>query len=813
MRSCPRCGRDYPDDVHFCSCGAFLDWDPPAEPDVTAGPASSGAGPATAIIASPPVVGTVEHVSLQLFPPDQPIDGLAVELSVPAGGRTTVIARVRNQSGIVDSYQLGVEGLPDEWWTIDPPTAYLLPSGSREGYEEDVVIAVHPPRTPDAEARRWPFTVTVVSQSHPTRLAHASASVDVEPFWQIAAVARPTVVMGRRRATLSGAVTNDGNASIFATLAAADAEDRCTFEPPAAPFQIPPGEVAAAPIVVRPKRPLAIGRPLDHRLELVAQTTGAEALAAAFPAVYRQRPWIRLWVPIVLLLLVLIAVLAYLLWPDRVDVPDLRKAPSAFAAQKRLEKVGLRLDPKVRRVTRKGAPAGSVVGQAPAPGTAVDDGDSVAVVVAAGRGRVTVPSLEGKRVAAADEKLQKAGLTLGAVEPKLDPKGKVGSQLPRAGVKRRRGTPVSVVLAKPAKGKDGKKAGQGGAKGGAAAAAAPVPAVAGGDMEAAKAELKKAGIEPVLRWQIDAAERGTVLRTVPPVGMPPPATRKIELFVSAGFPQLAYDTMDSAFVVDGLRGGPVAAVVDATSLTTGGSWAPDGQRLAYVSGESLFVGVPGSASPHRRVRERRPVTYAAFAPSKERRVLAYAARRRDGHDDVCWLDLAKGFDHGSCRHPRNVEVTGFSWSRNGAELLASVVKGGDLGLLRFVTDRPFSARRDEWEPSDGLVMRGVRAAAFSPDGGSLAVVSNLHHAYYRVALMAPGDFELEKPDYLPVQGCDIAWRPDGAELAVVQAGSDCSAPMGPIVRVRPNDRTLEIVALNGRHPAWQPLGVNLEPGR
>jgi beta-lactam-binding protein with PASTA domain len=829
MRSCPRCGREHPDGVHFCSCGAFLDWDPPAEPDVTNGAGAPASQTATlTAMPPPPVAGPAEVVSLTLFAAEGGPDGAPVELTVPAGGRTALVARVRNQSNIVDSYALGLDGLPANWWTIDPPTAYLLPLGSREGYEEDVVIALHPPRLPEAQARRWPFTVKVVSQSHPTRVAEATGSLDIEAFWQIAALARPGVVTGRRGETVVGEVTNAGNAQVLVTVAAADAEGRCRFELPAAPVGVPPGAVESIPVRVLPRRPHVLGRTLDHRLDLVAQTGDDAGLAAPFPAVYRQRAWIPWWVPLVVLLLALVALAVYLLWPQRVEVPDVRKAKSAFVAQKRLEKEGLELSPQVRRAVRPNAPPGSVVDQAPAPGETVDEGEDVAIVVAAGRGRVRVPPVVGLRVEDADQKLEDRGLTLGAVTPELDPKRKIGGQLPRPGVRRRRGSPVSVVLAKRARASGDEVEGR--EKDGSEPGAAGVPTVAGASAAAAVKKLDAAGLDPQITYRISPRARDTVLGTDPPDGAPPPANGVVELIVSAGFPALAYDTATAGRVVDGHDGWPLFAAKSNASFTTGGSWAADGRRYAYVHGGALYRRAHRTEKPNAPpalvARARPPVTHVAFAPWPESPGLLAFVRRKPRMDVLCWTDLGQK-DSPSCKALPGWSVTGLSWHGGAGKMLLSVEDTRDadeFGLLRL-SGTPGSHEAADWSLGTRLVAsgpagRGVRAAAFAPEGDRVAVISNLDDDFFRVAIvtgddLVPDDSDVES-DYLPVTGCAAAWRPDGLELAVVQAALSCTPQsLGAIVRVRPAEpRSLETVALLGRHPAWQPMPLlSSGPGR
>lgn len=89
--------------------------------------------------------------------------------SVEVGATRDVIAFVRNQSGIVDNYDLSVEGLPADWWSIVPATVYLVPYGAPSGeYQEEVTLTFHPPRAADAEARVWPIRVVATSRANAT---------------------------------------------------------------------------------------------------------------------------------------------------------------------------------------------------------------------------------------------------------------------------------------------------------------------------------------------------------------------------------------------------------------------------------------------------------------------------------------------------------------------------------------------------------------------------------------------------------------------------------------------------------------------
>ena len=102
---------------------------PRDDPAAWRGPA--GAGPAGA---PPPGAAAL---SLRL-PGDDGADGGQVSVSVQPGARVTILGLIRNQSDVVDNFDLSVRGLPDDWWTIAPATAYLVPYGSGGTYEQEV---------------------------------------------------------------------------------------------------------------------------------------------------------------------------------------------------------------------------------------------------------------------------------------------------------------------------------------------------------------------------------------------------------------------------------------------------------------------------------------------------------------------------------------------------------------------------------------------------------------------------------------------------------------------------------------------------
>src|SRR5262245_6267950 len=159
-RLCPTCGRPDPQFRDFCPrCGEYLRWEDDNEPRTRV---ASAAAPAPPAPDEPPT----EEMPAPVRPPASVLLLLDTpSVTVAAGGLGTLRGLIRNQSGLVDNYDFRVSGLPAEW-VGPPPTAYLLPFGSGDGgHEVAFELALTPPRSPEAVARSWPFTLESVSRS------------------------------------------------------------------------------------------------------------------------------------------------------------------------------------------------------------------------------------------------------------------------------------------------------------------------------------------------------------------------------------------------------------------------------------------------------------------------------------------------------------------------------------------------------------------------------------------------------------------------------------------------------------------------
>src|SRR5262245_6739977 len=218
-----------------------------------------------------------DGASITLREPDRDaVHGETLALGVEPGQRERVLALVRNQSGIVDNYELRIEGLPDDWWSIFPDTVYLVPFGSAGTYEQEVEIHLHPPRSPEAEAKIWELKVTAFSKANNRDAASAPLALGIEPYVETGMKIRPERAKGRRKADYTVDVSNKANAPSVVALEGVDPDGELSFGFDRPPSEIKPGDTVQTTMRVKPPKQIWIGRPVDKRFE-VKTLTGPEA--------------------------------------------------------------------------------------------------------------------------------------------------------------------------------------------------------------------------------------------------------------------------------------------------------------------------------------------------------------------------------------------------------------------------------------------------------------------------------------------------------------------------------------------------------
>jgi len=837
---------------------------------------------------------------------EQRSGGGRLDTTVAAGGRRVVFALIRNQSGIVDNYDLTIDGIPEQWWTITPGTVYLVPLGRGEGYEQEVEIALHPPRAPEAQARRWTIHLIATSRSTGQQVAAAGVTLAIEAYHELEAAVSPALGEGRLGARFEAIVTNRANAPAELALTVEDDEQDLGFEPdgrivtfrairasalpfsgalrkraaslagrvraPKLPMQRSPlpraagqlvsgtvaqerkrakekadervskltgegsqgpelgpvsmriaaGDSASVAFVVRPRQQIWIGRRANRRFALRAQEVGEETAGATRSAVFRQRAWLPTWITLVVTLILIAILLLLLLKPKLVKVPDLTQASTKFAAEQVLQKAGLVLSPTVQKKVDATAKSGSIIGQTPAAGARVKKGSTVSILLATRAPHTAVvPSVVGASLADADRTLSGAGFVLGAAMPKPDPKQVVASQIPVAGLRRRRGTPVNVFLhprPKPKKKPGAGGAGAGAAAGGAAGAAGMVvvPQFAGVRLGDYHRRLAGLSLLASTAYRIDPAPAGTVVAAEPQPGSKVKSGSSVAIQSSAGFPELAYQSGAGVKLVTGFSGATLAGAAIARAAQP--AFDPSGARLAFVRGDSIFgtSAAGGADAPVALALAAAGLSYdhPAFATLRRFTLIALIAHE-GARDSLCFSRIvASTPTPPSCLEVPGWQLGAVTWGHHGSSVLVAARSSGDpgtFGLLQFFSTARFSSSASTWRTSGQLVTpgspgRGVLSGVISPDGMRLAAISNLADGTFRAVLVGVRDLAFKQPVALPGSACELAWRSDGEELAVMQADPGCLDKVGSIVGIPPaSPRSVTTLALGASDPAWQPV--------
>ena len=836
---------------------------------------------------SPPPTG---DASLVLTPID-PVIGAAGVPAVDAGSSLAFRATVRNESHIVDNYDLAVLGLPENWAVVAPAAAFLVPLGSGRGDSElELRIDIAPPRDYRSTAGIWTFELVALSRTGGTLAARAIAHFEVLPFqaWSVEVV--PALKTGRFKARYRTAVRNDGNAEQMLWPAAMDDSGKLRRKFTAGKLTLEAGEVGADTLTVRPRFPKIVGRATEHRIgvdvlatepvveeaagggvsakdKLAAKAkdkgkqqasglkTGKPPRAPVFDpvrklrqklrpdqaagmlsklrrgadpnapitgtqVVYRQKPVIPLWLIGLILLLAIAALLIYLLWPQKTSVPSVVGAPDAFAAEKQLVDKDLVLKQPYERREDPDAEPGSVIEQVPDAGTKVDEGSAVAIVVAAGATKVEVPRLKGLTVKEADKRLRDDGLELGETQPADPPENYVvRSQIPDAGLEVDRGTAVRIFLRKPpptAKQKAAaKKEAEAKAKADAkakkeAANTVVIPDFKDKPLDEYEADLEKLGLKPDVHLRISTTKPGTVFHVNPAVGEKVDKGSVVVVDASAGPAPVAIQESPIVSVVNPVGGKELYQLPAPQGSAAEPSYLPGGGQVIYRSGSHLVVAADGKDAKYQTVYSG-PDMLVRPTMSSDGNTLAMI-RQEEGDGDLCFGKLSEADLGRLCLPDDGWDLNGrISWRPDGKSVLVQATKRNNpsvFAVRQYRTKTAFTTDPLKWVGRTATPInkpgKGIRIMVYSMHGRRVAAITNLNTDRFEIAFADYKDLRLVQPQSTSTQACDVAWRPDGLEVTVVQADDACTETTGKLVRFRrETPKQTSPVADKGSNPAYR----------
>jgi beta-lactam-binding protein with PASTA domain len=856
MSACASCGYANPDGLDFCpKCGAYTRWDPTVHVGAVRGPApeqEQAPGrqpepeePKPALTGVPAKVA--DSVIVTVRRPDDESADAPVALTLAPGNQATLLVNVRNQSGIVDNYDLEVRGLPAEWWTLSPPTVYLVPYGAPGGsYEGESTLRLHPPRTPEAEARPWPIEIVACSRARGEDAGKADATVTLEPYAEIESELRPQIATGRRGAEFAIAVRNVANAPLEVVVGALDSEDACGFDFDKQQLSTAPGRRDGTPFRVKPPAQMIFGRTKERKFNVTAQVVGSDVAARPQAGTFKQRPWIPAWTLPIIPILIAAGIAIYALRPNDTKVPELAGS-KLFAAQQKLSDAGLKLGQQQPEETAK-APPGTILASIPAAGKSIGKGKEVTVLIAVGSTKVTVPTVVGLTFQAADNRLRKKGLQVGLYEPKFDDPATaiVAHQTPDPGSLTAKGSGVDLAI-DPATATAASTTATtaatdttatdttataattgGGAGSTASTPTTPtvMPAVAGLAAGAA-INLLSSGVKTSQQLVYsDTVKAGAVVGAEPAEGTKLKPGQKVTLLISQGpAPPIAFSRDGKIFVMTDegkLRGAPIA--------TSGASdeepaWNAKGDLLAYVqrnpadNTSSIWVVNPAKPQTARQLTgdgfvDKRP----SISPNG--RVIAFVRASAKTPTDfrLCFKRVSSSGRIPVCVRTPAASVARPAWAPDGhaiSVILQSDPKDANqTEVALFTSATANSAVPANWNYRGPITddmhshkaHEGALYASWSPDGKTLAVSANWGTPFFHLELVTINN-DLPKPGAKPVavprvHSCDVSWRPDGLVL-VVQQSDTCDGSVSSIMRVVLATRDLKPLQ-SGLTPAWAP---------
>jgi beta-lactam-binding protein with PASTA domain len=863
MSACPSCGFENPENRDFCpKCGTYTRWDPTVHVAAVRPPTPDAEHKDQEEEVPPPIVTGVpaavaEGVIVTVRKAGDEAADAPVELTLLPGSQALLTINVRNQSGIVDNYDLELRGMPQDWWTIEPPTVYLVPYGAAGGsYEQEATLRLHPPRSPEAEARAWPIEIVARSRAREADAGSATATITLEPYSEIESELRPEIATGRRGAEFAIAVRNVANAPVDVAVAALDNEGACRFDFDKPQLSAPPGRRDGTPFHVRPPKQMIFGRTKERRFTVTAQVIGSEAAARPQPAVFRQRPWIPAWVLPIVPILIAAGVAFWALKPNTTKVPSLAGS-TVFAAQQKLDDAGLKLGQKTTVPTTK-VKAGTIINSVPAAGKSVDKGKEINILVAVGTGKFKVPVVVGLTVNAADVRLRAKGFTIG-LTPKFDDGAvaMITGQAPEAGKLEPKGTAIdltldpSTVTAPTTTATTDTTPSTGGAStGGASTGGASTGGTGGQTTSGSGAGLLMPALAGVafgaainkLGGAVKVTRAHAFDDTVPLDQIvssdPPPKTKlrpgqTVTLTISLGPPPpIAFSNNNQILLMSSagkLEGQPIGAsgVIDEEP-----TWNRTGNRIAYRQQNadqtsSIWVVNPAKPQAPRQLTgngfiDRRP----SFSPSGHVIAFVRASTKANAPYRLCFKRVGGSGLIPLCV-PSPDATLSFArpaWAPDGHAISVIVQTDpkdpGQTEVGLFVSGKANSPVPSDWQYKGVITDKlhghaphqGALFAAWSPgDGSTLAISANWGSPFYHLELL-PMLNDLPKPGAKPVavarvHSCEISWRGDGLQLAVLSSDPDqcTSSKPAPISTYVVGTRPPKIQPLqSGFTPAWSP---------
>ncbi len=239
------------------------------------------------------------------------------EVHVAPGAVSMATVKIVNTSPIIEEFRLDILGDDLAWTSISPDTVSLFPED-----EISVQVLFAPKRSATIIPGPRAFGVRASSQVNTSDIGYDDAVVVVEPFTEMNARLSPQSATTKRSTEFHAIIANTGNIPVNVEYMFSDDEDslECGFTPRS--IALYPGQTQSVRTGIAVRKRF-FGAPAPHQFQI--DVTGApmsadyadeipEATSTTMIGVVTSIPMIPNWVKRLMIIIPILAVLAFLLW-------------------------------------------------------------------------------------------------------------------------------------------------------------------------------------------------------------------------------------------------------------------------------------------------------------------------------------------------------------------------------------------------------------------------------------------------------------------------------------------------------------------
>lgn len=224
-----------------------------------------------------------------------PSEMQTINVEQPAVYSATVI----NGGPIVATFDLQLEGVPEEWVSLQPKKLNL-----NEGGRGQVEIRITPPRDSSSLAATYPIQLSASSPNYPGHMGQANTSITVNPFYQYSVgnlePRNQSASWSKRSGNAYFPISNLGNSLAAYQVTATDDENKLRFEFPQedqssltrqSEVKVEPGAVKTVPLTIDPlKRNFFRLRKKQYNYSIRTQPLDDEGATQMLSGQFASRP-------------------------------------------------------------------------------------------------------------------------------------------------------------------------------------------------------------------------------------------------------------------------------------------------------------------------------------------------------------------------------------------------------------------------------------------------------------------------------------------------------------------------------------------